>query len=57
MSAAILSNLIGMGSETKAMMAVITLPEPGTIPTLAVYAAGLGLLVWYYRRRAKRSKP
>jgi hypothetical protein len=56
MSVAILSNLIGMGPEAKAVMAVITLPEPGTIPTLAVYGAGLGLFVWYYRKRAKRSK-
>jgi hypothetical protein len=33
----------------------VNMPEPGTIPTLAVYLAGLGLFVWYVQKRSNRS--
>jgi hypothetical protein len=45
----LISHLLGI-------LLVIPMPEPGTMPTLAVYAAALGLFVWYRRKRAKRPK-
>jgi hypothetical protein len=54
-SAMIVSLMIGIASEARAML-VIPMPEPGTIPTAAIYLAGLGLFMWYLRRRSKRSQ-
>jgi hypothetical protein len=56
MSATIFFGLTGVASQAKVLVAAIQVPEPDTMLTLAVYAAGLGLFVWYYRRRAKRSR-
>jgi hypothetical protein len=53
-SVMIVSLVIGIASQARAML-VVQVPEPGTIPTSAIYLAGLGLFVWYQRRRSKRS--
>jgi hypothetical protein len=56
MSALIPTDAIGGVFNAKALVAIVSVPEPGTISTLAVYAVGVGLFLWYWRRRAKRSK-
>jgi hypothetical protein len=44
-------------TSAKAMLVVtVPMPEPGAMPTLAIYLTGIALVVYYRWRRPNQSK-
>jgi len=55
LSSRILSVVTSLATDVSAKK--VLMPEPGMIPALAIYVAGLGAFYWYWRSRSKRNRP